>query len=144
MTKKITSILVALIGIVVIVFGFLLRGEQVYHYVKDVGTFYEYDVPGYSFGADFYTHIYDANDTIVSELNDVITVQNSLLKASAKNVEAMDSVANAVYEVGGTLVMVIGVAIFAVGLINIGKAFTRNAPEKVVVSTPASDELPDL
>ena len=142
--KKITAIITAVIGIVVIILGATLMGETANHAVDDNSFRYvaeNYNADYASFGADFYTYIYDASDTIVDELNDinkametVVKAQNSINAAATANVLATDDLIDTVNHVGGMIIIAIGLSILAYAVQKIGVAF---APVVVKENTPS-------
>lgn len=112
MAKKITAIVIAVIGLIVVIMGASISGKDAdtSSYSFSAGYF---DIPGASFGADFYTYMYDGSDTIVEELYnlnigvaEVIDAQNYQIKKAAETTEA-------VYKTGGMIVIAIGLAIIA-------------------------------
>lgn len=132
--KKITAIITAVIGIVVIILGATLMGETANHAVDDNSFRYvaeNYNADYASFGGDFYTYIYGASDTIVDELDDinkametVVKAQNSINAAVTANVLATDDLIDTVNHVGGMIIIAIGLSILAYAVQKIGVAFT--------------------
>ena len=128
MLKKITSLISAFIGIVVVILGIILASTNVssqYFSAKNEG----YDVPGASFGADFYTYMYDASDEIVSALDNIsdntakiVSVENYLVEKSVENTSA-------IYKAGGIVVVAIGLAIIVYSLSMISSAFSSQKKE---------------
>ncbi|MDY3225962.1 MAG: hypothetical protein SOW84_08880 [Candidatus Faecousia sp.] len=144
--RKITAILTALIGVIVIVMGVALMKSDAYHGVDNSSFRYvaeEYNAKSATFGADFYTYIYNASDTIVDELNainkameTVVKAGNSINDAVSANVDATDSLIAAVFKVGGMVIIAIGLAILAYSIPCIGAAF---APAEGMSDTAAVD-----
>lgn len=145
--RKITAILTAVIGLVVIVLGISLMGQTAGHDVDVDKLSHDaeyYNAEYASFGGDFYTYIYGASDIIVDELYDinsglgtVVAAQRNVAEAVAVNVEATDSLNATVCKVGGTVVMAIGLAILSCGLLALGAAFVPAAPAPVSEPKPA-------
>ncbi|MBQ4137160.1 MAG: hypothetical protein IJD67_03520, partial [Clostridia bacterium] len=73
-----------------------------------------YDVGSASFGADFYSYMYDASDNIVSELNDIIY-------GTGKIVTAQNNVIKGMYKIGGNIVIVVGLSIIATSALSLAK-----------------------
>ena len=121
--KKITAIVTAVLGLIAIILGFTLLGEQDTHSTNSQSFVHiapVSDVPGASFGADFYTYMYDASDVMVSELSDInhaastiIDAQNAIIKNTASTVRATDALANTISKAGGVITIAIGMAILA-------------------------------
>lgn len=143
--KKITAIVTAVLGLIAIILGFTLLGEQDTHSTNGQSFVHiapVSDVPGASFGADFYTYMYDASDVMVSELSDInqaastiIDAQNAIIKNTSSTVRATDSLANTISKAGGIITIAIGMAILAYAANCAAVAF---APAEVV----AQPELP--
>lgn len=147
--RKITAVLTVILGIAIVVQGMNLMKETADHAVEDNTFRYyqeealaeDYDVKYASFGADFYTYMYKANDTIVDELDDinkglvavkndmnsavstVVRAQNSINAAATASVQATDYLIESVYKVGGMLIAVIGAAVIAYGIQSFGLTF---------------------
>ena len=81
----------------------LIIGVNVKDHKVDVYAFDAtyYDVDSAKFGADFYTEIYDASDTIVDELNDI----NKGLDVVSNSQKTM---IEAIYYAAGMIIIVIG------------------------------------
>ncbi len=73
-----------------------------------------YQVDSAKFGADFYTEIYQASDTIVDELNDI---NNGIATIS----ESTNAQIDAIYYASGMIVIALGLAIVSISAINIYK-----------------------
>ena len=151
--RKITAIITAIIGIVVIILGVTIMDKTANHSVDDNTFRYsagEYDVDYASFGADFYTYMYKSNDVIVDELDDinkaletVVKAQNSINAAVTANVEATDDLIDTVNDVGGMVVISIGLAILAYAVQCIGVAFApaeKTAEMKTEIKAEAVEE----
>ena len=131
MFRKFCSVLCVLLGIAVMIFGYKMTNEAVDH--AEVLRTYSYDANSYytlsaSFGGDFYTYMYRASDTMVDELDDInhaietiIGAEGNIQRQVTANVKATDSLTRAVY----MLIIAVGCGIFAVGLCNMGAAFTK-------------------
>ena len=87
-----------IMGIAIVMIGVNVKDHKV-----DVEVFSAtpYDVDSAKFGADFYTEIYDASDTIVDELSDI----NSGLDVVSNSQETM---IEAIYYAAGMIIIVIG------------------------------------
>lgn len=131
--KKITAVIMALIGVVVIILGATMMKDAPGHSVSDASFRYSadyYNADGASFGADFYTYIYDASDIMVDELNDinnametVVSGQSKLNQSIAAGVRAADDLIDTVNHVGGMIVIAIGLAILAYAVQALSAAF---------------------
>ena len=152
--KKITSVLCILIGIVVIVIGFhvgkmsetlvaetnAIQSEKsaTQRVYSDVFRDTNYDIPGYSFGADFYTEVYNGIDTMVTELSDMVYANKLVLDAQYDTMEnlctALDTtnknINNSIFnqskttiEIAKYIIICIGLAIISLGLTGAGNAF---------------------
>lgn len=110
--KTILPIISLVIGVVIVIMGFMLLTHKSNIEVYDARI---YDVDKVAFGADFYTEIYNASDTIVDELNDInggiAVISNSLA-----------SVIEAIYYGGGMVVIALGLGIVAISFMNINKS----------------------
>ena len=147
--KKITAIITVLIGIVVIFLGTSVMDPSANHKVSAKTPSYTagyYNAEYASFGADFYTYIYEASDIIVDELNDInsamgvlVQAQNAATEAAAEHVEATDDLISTVGKVGGMVIVAIGLAIVANGLQAVGAAFVP-APIRQPEFVQASEE----
>ena len=149
--KKIVSILTLIIGLLVIVMGVKVMNTSVSDSLGGSYTDFEvgeFDVWGASFGADFYTYMYDASDMIVEELNAinngleiVVDGQNSLRSAMGSVMRATNGVNETVSKTGGAVVIAIGAAIFAQGLPVAVEAFSVPA-KKEQENQEQQEELP--
>ncbi len=130
--RKFSSVLCALLGIVIVLFGYKMDQDAVNHaeslrtYSYDAGSYY---VPYASFGGDFYTYMYNASDTIVDELDDmnkgmeqVVAAEANIQKQVTANARATDALTHAVY----MLIIAVGCGIFAAGLISTAGAFEKS------------------
>lgn len=121
--KKITAIVTAVIGLIVIILGATLMGKADRFSVNDDNFHYTatyYSVQDASFGADFYTYMYDASDTIVDELNDinsaistVVAAQDAVVANTAANIKATMALTETVGKAGGMITIAIGLAVLA-------------------------------
>lgn len=131
--KKITAVLMALIGVVVIILGATMMKDAPGHSAADISLRHsasDYYAKSASFGADFYTYIYDASDIMVDELNEinhametVVSGQKKLNQSIAAGVHAADDLIDTVNHVGGMIVIAIGLAILAYAIQVLGAAF---------------------
>lgn len=117
------SIIIICLGISV-----YLSGGTSYTYEKAENVYSShYDVKGASFGADFYTYMYDASDTIVSELDKSLELQNELNKNVVELKNTVGNVGNSIsYDMSyalGMLIICIGISTLAFSLVSIGNAF---------------------
>lgn len=110
--KSILPIVSFVIGIVIIILGFMLLMHKSDIEVYDAES---YNIDKATFGADFYTEIYSASDTIVDELNDI----NGGIAALS---ESLVSVIAAIYYGCGVVVITMGFGIVAISLMNIDKS----------------------
>lgn len=138
MIKKITAIVMAALGLIAIIMGAAISGKD-----ADTSSFVHsagyYNADSAAFGADFYTYIYDASDTIVDALSDMnngiseaVAAQNYQIKKAAETTEA-------VYKAGGMIVIAIGLAILAYAAPKVVAAFVpedlgRKKEEPVVAA----------
>lgn len=107
----IMPIISLIIGVIVIIIGVILLSHKSNVEIYDART---YDVDKSEFGADFYTEIYGASDTIVDELSDI----NGGIAAITSSLASMTE---AIYYGCGMVVIAIGLGIIAISLININK-----------------------
>ena len=100
-----------LLGIIVVFVGFSVRNKQI-----DIKSYSakHYSVEYASFGADFYTYIYGASDTIVDELD-------SINSGVAQIADIMAISANAIFYPIGMVIIAIGIGIISYSLIHIKK-----------------------
>lgn len=148
--KKITAIITAILGLIVIVLGLTLLGEQDIHTTSHQSfghTAIAYDVPGASFGADFYTYMYDASDIMVSELGSInqaastiIDAQNAIIKNTSSAVQATDNLISTISKASGIITISIGIAILAYALQCAGKAFALPETAPITTSAPSQEE----
>lgn len=124
-TVNIPSIVSLLLGIAIIVLGVSVMNMKTEITIyKDEsasnGSQRNYDIQGASFGADFYTYMYDAADTIVDELDTVteeldttIDELNDVNKGIETLSQGMSDMANAIYYPAGIIVIAIGMGVIA-------------------------------
>ena len=112
--KKTIAILTVIIGVIVMILGFTIQ-------TQNVSSYY---IMGASFGADFYTYVYDGIDVIVDELDEI-----------NKGIEVVASA-------GKMIVISIGLLIAAMGLKQLAYA-SEEAPIPVAFS-PATVKTSDL
>ena len=109
--RNILPLISLAIGVVILLLGIVTAFRK-----ADV-TPYEaqrYSVSHVTFGADFYTEIYNASDTIVEELSDM---NGGLAVLSASAVSAI----NAVYFSAGMIVIALGLGTIAVSCVFLKK-----------------------
>lgn len=120
-TEKITEIVKvrkSIMPFVGILFGIIIVCLGIY--VTKTGVDIEshtannYKVDSAIFGADFYTEIYEASDTIVDELNDI---NNGIAILS----ESVDEIINAIYFSAGMIIFAIGLAVIGISCVHIRK-----------------------
>ncbi len=134
--KKITSILMVVIGLVVIVLGASFQPEATSYDLTEKTFKYaaeNYNLQYCAFGGDFYTEIYAASDMIVDVLDDinrstetVVAVQNAIHNASASSVHALEELNRNIGKTVRFVLIAIGLSIVAAALPQLGSAF---APE---------------
>lgn len=108
---NICAVVAMVIGCLVLFMGSSVMKKTVHNDVHDATS---YQVDYAKFGADFYTEIYQASDTMVDELNDI----NSGIATVS---ETMNAQINAIYYASGMIIMALGLAIISVSIININK-----------------------
>ena len=103
---NVLAIVALILGVVIIIMGMKVMRTSV-----SLDTFQakRYDMDTMTFGADFYTEIYRASDTIVDELSDL----NSGVETISESVAEL---ANGIYELVGTLIVTFGIGVIAVSL----------------------------
>ncbi len=112
--KKTIAIITIIVGVIVMILGLSIQ-------THDVSSYY---ITGASFGADFYTYVYDGIDTIVDELDEI-----------NKGIEAIASA-------GKMIVISIGLLIAVMGLKQLAYA-SEEVPVPVTVS-PATVRTSDF
>ncbi len=148
MLKKITSLAIVAIGVVVLILGLTMRNTEVESVPTSEPSFSAstgyYSVPSAKFGADFYTYMYDAFVNTVDALNDISWAMPSMVKAQNATVEAINSEIKAVenlqktgYSIGGMILAAIGLAIIASGVGKVGEAFAPEQPASQKTTAPA-------
>lgn len=108
---NITAIISLLLGVAIIIMGATVINREVSIDTYRAG---HYKAEHAEFGADFYTYIYDASDTMVDELNDI----NSGVELIS---ESMSTMANAIYYPAGMIIIAIGLGVVAMSVNNIKK-----------------------
>ncbi len=101
-----------IIGVIVVILGFTVLSHKTNLEIYDASV---YNVDKAVFGADFYTEIYSASDTIVDELNDI----NSGISSLSGSIVA---VIDAIYYGAGMIIIALGLGIISISFINIGKS----------------------
>lgn len=109
--KRIVPYISLIIGIIVLIMGIVVSTKKA---DINVYTAENYDVSGIEFGADFYTEIYNASDTIVGELNAINGGMESLSKS-------LNSVIDAVYFSAGMIIIALGLCTIAVSCVYLKK-----------------------
>ena len=109
--KTIMPLIGILLGIIIICLGIFVTKTKVN---IESHTANNYKVDSAIFGADFYTEIYEASDTIVDELNDI---NNGIAILS----ESVDAIINAIYFSAGMIICAIGLAVIGISCVHIRK-----------------------
>lgn len=148
--KKITSILVTVIGIAMIIYGATWNASIPDNTVKN--KIYSHSSQGYSvrgaaFGADFYTYTYDALDTIVDELDSIdsglsalLSAETGIYQATAANIETVTDLSQMISKSVGLIFIGFGLTVLAIGLTQVGSAFTITKKETAApVPAPAAE-----
>lgn len=120
MSKKLTSIIMAAIALIVIIIGLCLPAKAVYK------SGY-HNVPGASFGADFYTYVYDGIDEMVDELDAINDAQVAQIKAASNTAKACKAI-----------VISIGLMILAMAV----KTFPEAEKKQTNAAAPATQYVP--
>lgn len=105
------SVIALIIGICIIALGVTVYDEKVG--ISTHSSKYN-SVLSYSFGADFYTEMYNASSTMVSELNDI----DSGLAVATSGIQNLGYI---IYKSVGMLIIVLGLGVVAIAIINIQK-----------------------
>lgn len=108
-TKSIMPFIGILLGIVIVCLGMFVTKTEV---SIESYTANNYKVDSAMFGADFYTEIYKASDTIVDELNDI---NGGVAVLSESVVEII----NAIYFSAGMIICAIGIAVISISCVHI-------------------------
>lgn len=108
---NICAAIALIIGCLVLFMGSSLIKKAAYSDAHEASS---YQVDSAVFGADFYTEIYQASDTIVDELSDI----NSGIATVSESVNAQ---INAIYYTAGMIIIALGLVIISVSIININK-----------------------
>ena len=140
--KKITAIVMAVIGLVVVILGATMMKDVSNYSVNNDNFKYStsyYNAEDVSFGGDFYTYMYAASNTIVDELDDinfalatVVDAQDAIVTNTAANVKATGDLIEAIGKTGGMITIAIGLAIFSAAVKAAGSAFAPVTPTKKV------------
>lgn len=109
--KNVLPIVSLILGIVIIILGCMVLSHEVDTERYSANS---YNVDSAIFGADFYTEIYAASDTIVDELNDINT-------GVAIVSESTTEMIGAIYYVGGMIIIAIGLTVIALSIIQFRK-----------------------
>lgn len=127
-TISVTAIIALVLGIVILLMGITMatKKENVEGYTSSKAYMSKnYDADTAIFGADFYTEIYGASDTIVDELNDinktVSGMANDINKAMENASNQANKQLNAIYFSGGMIVMAMGLGIIAIAMTKLTK-----------------------
>lgn len=114
--KEKASFRLNILAVAALIFGVVIifMGMKVMRTSVGVDTFQakHYNTDSMTFGADFYTEIYRASDTIVDELSEL----NSGVETISESVAEL---ANVIYETVGTLIVTLGIGVIAVSLCHI-------------------------
>lgn len=136
MVKKILSIVVAVIAVVIIVLGISLISTDPVG-ASYSGDFGHYDAESAAFGADFYTYMYNASDIIVSELNDIGNNLPEIIAAQNGAIKATNNLNETVAKAGGMVVIAIGLAVLAYSVKGIVDAFIPCCKKQAAEDIPA-------
>ncbi len=122
LSKKITSIAVAVIAIIVIILGVTLRFDASGYY-HSAGY---YDAESAAFGADFYSYIYEATDIIVDELYEINQGVAEMVSAQSAALQGFEAVVKGCR----LIVIAIGLALLAYDLPKLAEVFSggKKAP----------------
>ena len=103
---NVLAVAALVLGVVIIIMGM-----KVMHTSVSVDTFQakHYGADSMTFGADFYTEIYRASDTIVDELSDLSSGVETIS-------ESVSELANVIYEPVGMLIVSLGIGVIAISL----------------------------
>lgn len=113
-SKKGMSIVSLIIGIIILVLGIVVVTKKVESPTYSANG---YDVQSAKFGADFYTEIYGASDTIVDELNDINEGMECVSDIAVE-------IGNAIYFSAGMIIIALGLATIAFSISNMKKKDT--------------------
>lgn len=148
--KKITSILMAVIGLVVIVLGASFRPEVTSSDLTEKTFKYaaeNYNLEYCAFGGDFYTEIYAASDMIVDVLDDinrstedVVAVQNAVYTAASAGVHALEDLNRNIGKTVRLVLIAIGLSILAAALPQLGSAFAPECGVPEIGAAPVRSE----
>ena len=141
---NIGTVISIILGIVIIVIGYKVYDGKIDLSSTATHTALRKDIPSASFGGDFYTYMYDASDTIVTELSDIdsgIETTTQMIYTLNQN---LYKTANEINKTFGLLIICIGIATIAIA---IPKLIVE--PKQVISDTPANkvtakDDLPTL
>lgn len=126
------AIISLLIGVVIVIFGVIIMNQDAdisTHSARyDTHLALPYDIINYSFGADFYTEMYEASNTIVDELDDI----NKGLGIVSKGIASVDSgvsnisyatkeLADIINYAAGVITIAVGMGVVAVSCIHMSK-----------------------
>lgn len=109
--KSIMPFIGILLGIVIVCLGLYVTKTEV---SIESHTANSYKVDSAIFGADFYTEIYEASDTIVDELSEI---NNGVAILSESIVEII----NVIYFSAGMIICAIGIAVVGISCVHIKK-----------------------
>lgn len=109
--KSIMPFIGILLGIIIVCLGIFVTKTEVN---IESHTSNGYKVDSAIFGADFYTEIYEASDTIVDELSEI----NSGVAILS---ESIVEIINAIYFSAGMMICTIGIAVIGISCVHIKK-----------------------
>ncbi len=101
---NVMSIFSILLGVTIIVLGIVVMNKKTELTTYSTANYYVREA---EFGADFYTYMYKASETIVDELDDI----NKGLAIVARS---MNTMANEIYFPIGMLIIAIGIGVIAI------------------------------
>lgn len=125
---KIMPLISLVIGVIMIIIGCKVMkqtADEKSVYAGDSYTAGHYNVADYTFGADFYSEIYEASNMIVDELDEingnVASGFTDVNKAAETVTSSVNNIIDTIYYVAGILIIVLGMGTIAVACIHIKK-----------------------
>lgn len=109
--KNVLPIVSLIFGIVIFILGCVVLSRDVDAVSYTANS---YNADSAIFGADFYTEIYAASDTMVDELNDI----NSGVAIVSESITEM---IGAIYFGSGMIIIAVGLTVIALSIIQFGK-----------------------
>lgn len=125
---KIMPLISLVIGVIMIIIGYKVMRQTADEEAVYTGASYSagsYNVSDYTFGADFYSEIYEASNTIVDELDEINSNVadgfTDVNKAAEAVTSSVNNIIDTIYYVAGMLIIVLGMGTIAVACIHIKK-----------------------